>query len=112
MKLNIKLQSCYNSINNISDEFISPLDIDDESDTEYDKFDADDDHSDNEPFYIDLDTNYNKLEENQDQILGIIFTTEQCSVIQLIKLVEDMGCPDDAIEKNTILDKRCLFRWI
>ena len=99
LKYNMRLQNYYNSINNISDEFILLLDIDDESDTEYNDYDVENDHSDNECFDIDLDTYYNNLEENKEQILGNIFTTEECSIMKLTKLVEYMGYPDDAIEK-------------
>ena len=60
----MKLQKYYNSINNISDEFILPLDIDDEFNTKYNEFDADDDHSNNESSDTDSDTNYNNLEKN------------------------------------------------
>ena len=31
--------------------------------------------------------------------MGNIFTTEQCSIMELMKLVEDIGCPYDAIKK-------------
>ena len=99
MKHNIKLQNYYSSINNISDRLILPLNIDDESDTEYNEVSADDNNSDNEQSDIDLDTNYDNLEENQEQILGNMFTTEQCSIMKSMRFVEDMGCPDDAVEK-------------
>ena len=63
---NIKLQNYYNSINIISDEFILPLNIDDESDTEYNEVGVDDNNSDNEQSDIDSDTNYDNFEENQE----------------------------------------------
>ena len=93
----MKLQNYYNSINNISNEFILPFDIDDASGTEYE---VEDEHSNNQCFDIDLNANYKNLKENEKQILGNIFTTEQCNIMRLMKLVEEMRCPDDAIEEK------------
>ena len=62
-------------------------------------------------FDISLFTSYDNLQENERQNLGSIFTIEQGNIMKLMKLVEDMGCLDDAI-KNTNLGRRSFFNWI
>ena len=101
----MNLQNYYNSINNISDEFKLAFGKDDESGTKYNEYDVDDDHSDNQCFDIDLNKNYNNLDENEEQILVNIFIEEQYSIMKLMKLVEDMECPDGAIEKILTLER-------
>ena len=44
--------------------------------------------------YIDDDSTIKNKE-----VLGNIFTIEQCCMINLIKLLEDMQCPDTAVTK-------------
>ena len=46
----------------MSDEFILPFDIDDDSETECVEYDVKDNHSDNQCFDIGLNTNYYNLE--------------------------------------------------
>ena len=41
----------------------------------------------------------NGLDTKQNAILGNIFTTEQQCMIRLVKLLEDMNCPDDAVTR-------------
>ena len=53
--------------------------------------------------YSTLSSNDEFLNDDQllqnDQILGKIFTRDQRCIINLIKLLEDMNCPDSAVEK-------------
>ena len=47
-----------------------------------------------------IDTTINNdFNTKQNSILGNIFTTEQQCMIKLIKLLEDMNCPDSAVTK-------------
>ena len=50
-----------------------------------------------------LSSNDTYLNDNDclqnEQILGNIYTRDQCCMIKLIKLLEDMNCPDTAVTK-------------
>ena len=56
--------------------------------------------------YSTLSSNDSFLNDDQclqnDQILGEIFSQDQRCMIKLIKLLEDMNCPDSAVEKLLI----------
>ena len=61
---------------------------------------SDDTHSDivvNNNEYSDTDSNVDEaeLQDAKQQILGCIFTSEQCTIIKVIKRLENMKCPDD-----------------
>ena len=58
-----------------------------------------------------VDTTFSNIDSNLDedefkvpkeQVLGSIFKTEQCKIIRLMHLLEDIRCLDDAL-KNIIL---------
>ena len=107
---NYKLQNYYDSMNDISKIF--EQEINEELlfqfyDEEYDASDTD---SENSVLDIDMETNLEDVFNFDVSNLNQIFTTNQICVIKLLKLLEDMQCPDTAMEKILTWARECFLK--
>ena len=76
-------------------------------DFDYNKSDTD---FENSVLDIDMDTNFEDVLNIDISNLKKIFTINQICVIKLLKLLEDMQCPDTAMEKILTWARECFLK--
>ena len=98
-------------MNHISNDFQEHVNDNDLFESYYENDIYEDDNSINSIFDIDMDCNNNKIEPQYKNILPkFVLTNDHICIIKLMKLVEDMQYPDDAIYKILIWAREAFLK--